>query len=278
MLRLILFLLLLIASVWFGLEVVRHPGYLLLVYQPWMVQMPLWFALLGAIIVLVIFYLLIDSVEQFQFLCFKLKNWWRLRREHQSYSKTQQGFVTLIEGRWKKAETLLISGAKQSVEPLMNYLGAAKAAEEQGAFDRSDRYIQKAYSVAPRAGLAIGLTQADLELSQNKLEQAQATLNRLRQTDPDHPGVLKRLERVHVRLADWPNLLVMLPSLRRAKVLTREQTEQFETHIYGEMLQHANKKSLDDIHQLWNQIPKNIKKNAFVVCAYVKQLLRLLSR
>ena len=45
--RLILFLLFLIASVSFGLVVVRHPGYLLVVYQPWMVQMPLWFAILG---------------------------------------------------------------------------------------------------------------------------------------------------------------------------------------------------------------------------------------
>ena len=41
---LIIFLVLLVASVWLGMEVGRHPGYLLVVYQPWMVQMPIWFA------------------------------------------------------------------------------------------------------------------------------------------------------------------------------------------------------------------------------------------
>ena len=73
--RLIIFLLLLIASVWLGLEIIWHPGYLLVVYQPWMVQMPLWFALLSVIIFLVLFYLLIDSIDRLQFLWYRLKNW-----------------------------------------------------------------------------------------------------------------------------------------------------------------------------------------------------------
>ena len=44
--RLIILLLFLVLSVWFGLTFLRHPGYMLVVYQPWMVQMPLWFALM----------------------------------------------------------------------------------------------------------------------------------------------------------------------------------------------------------------------------------------
>ena len=274
MLRLIIFLILLVASVWIGLMVAQHPGYLLMVYQPWIVQMPLWFAILSLIIIFIVFYLLIDSIDRFYFLMFRIKNWLRIRREHQSYSKTQHGLATLIEGRFKKAEKLLISGAKQSIEPLMNYLGAAKAAHEQGEYERRDDYIQKAYQIAPSYDLAIGLTQAELELSQDQLEQAQATLNRLRQIAPRHPGVLKLLEKVYVRLADWQNLLALLPNLRKAKLLNNEQAAQFEKNIYCEILQGASKKTLDEIHQIWNEMPKSAKKNPDVVCAYIKQLLR----
>src|SRR5436190_2914368 len=105
--RLIIFLLFLVASVWIGVEVVRHPGYLLVAYQPWMVQMPLWFAILTLVVCFGLFYFLIDSIDRLGFLWFKLKNWLHIRREHKSYSKTQQGLSALIEGRWKKAERLL---------------------------------------------------------------------------------------------------------------------------------------------------------------------------
>lgn len=276
--RLILFLILLVASVWFGLAIVQHQGYLLLVYRPWMVQMPLWFALLSVIIILGLFYLLIDSIDQIQFLWFRFKNWLRFRKERRAYSKTQHGLALLIEGRYAKAERLLLAGVNQSVEPLINYLNAAKAAHEQGAFERCDNYIKKAYQVAPAADLAIGITQAELELSQDKLEHAVATLNHLRQTSPRHPRVLKLLEKVYVRLGDWQNLQNLLPSLRKAKLLTAEQLEQFEKNIYCEMLRAAHHKNIDELRQYWNSLPKHIRKNPEVIHAYVSQLLRFTDR
>lgn len=271
--RLILFLLFLVASVWFGLEMMRHPGYLLIVSQPWMVQMPLWFALITAFFTFLLFYFLLDSIDRFQFLCFRFKNWLRFRREQQSFSKTQQGLSCLIEARWKKAERLLLKGANQSSEPLINYLGAAKAAHELGAFDRRHAYIQKAYKIAPKADLAIGLTQAQLELSQDQLEQAEATLNYLRQQYPRHPRVLKLLERVYVRLADWKSLEELLPGMRKAKLINAEQMEHFEKNVYCEMLHDYTCKSIVELNQMWENIPRHIRKNPDVVYAYVKKLV-----
>ncbi len=274
MLRLIIFLFFLLVSVWLGVELVRHPGFLLIVYQPWMVQMPLWFALLSVIFFLSLFYFLIVSIDGLGFLWYRLKNWSRLRREHQSYSKTQQGLCALIEGRWNKAERLLLKGVNQSFEPLINYLAAAKAAHEQGAYDRRDNYIQKAYQIAPKADLSIGLTQAELELKQDSLEQAAATLNHLRQSSPRHPRVLKLLEKVYVRLADWKNLQSILPTMRKAKIITSFDYELFEKNIYCEILRASSAKRLSDLRLIWGKIPRYLKKNPDVMCVYVKQLSR----
>lgn len=270
--RLIIFLLFLVASVWAGVEVVRHPGYLLVAYQPWMVQMPLWFAILSLIVCFGLFYFLIDSIDRLGFLWFRLKNWLHIRREHKSYSKTQQGLSALIEGRWKKAERLLLAGVNQSFEPLINYLAAAKAAHEQSAFDRRDRYIQQAYQVAPNANLAIGLTQAELEIKQDKLEQATATLTHLRQDSPRHPRVLKLLEKAYVRSADWEHLKLLLPSMRKAKMLTSKEYELFEKNIYCEILRTSSGKRLSDVRLIWNQMPRYLRNNPDVVYAYVTQL------
>lgn len=272
--RLVLFLILLVASVWIGIEVSRHPGFVFIAYQPWMVQMPLWFAFLALFVTFTLFYFFIHFLDLFHFWWFKFKNWLRFRREHKSYSKTQHGLSLLIEGRWKKAERLLLAGVNQTMEPLMNYLGAAKAAQEQAAFARRDSYIQKAYEVAPHDDLAIGLTQAELQLEQDQLEQAAATLNRLRQSSPRHPRLLKLLEKVYVRLGDWDSLQALLPSLRKAKLLTAEQLEQFEKNLYCEKLRINHTKTLDELRKEWNDLPRYIRKNPDVVCEYVKQLSR----
>lgn len=268
------FLCLLIISVWLGIEIVQHPGYLLLVYKPWMVQMPFWFALLSLIVLFFLFYLLIDSIDRFQFMWFRLKNWLQFRREHQFYSKTQQGLSALIEARWKKSEKLLIAGVNQTGEPLMNYLGAAKAAHEQQAYDRRDAYIQTAYKIAPNADLAIGITQAELELEQNKFEQAAATLNHLKQVAPRHPRVLKLLEKVYIHLGDWKGLRAIIPNMYKAKLITAEETELFEKNIYCEMFRSATNKSLSEIKEMWDNVPRVQAKNPDVVYEYIKQLQR----
>jgi HemY protein len=170
MLRLFIFLFFLIASVWFGIEVMQHPGYVFIVYQPWMVQMPLWLCILGLIFGFGILYIIFNSVERLQFLWYRIKSWLRFRREHRYFSKTQQGLTMLIEGRWKKAERFLLAGVNQSVEPLINYLGAAKAAHEQKAYERRDRYIRQAYEAEPNADLAIGFRSRSVRASSRDLE------------------------------------------------------------------------------------------------------------
>lgn len=272
--RLILFLLLLVASVWGGIIIARHPGFLFIAWQPWMVQMPLWFAALSLLVIFILFYVVIHFIDLFHFWWFRLKNWLRFRREQKSYSKTQHGLSLLIEGRWKKAERLLLAGVNQTLVPLMNYLGAAKAAHEQAAFARRDSYIQKAYEIAPHDDLAIGITQAELQIEQDQLEQAAATLNRLCRSSPRHPRVLKLLEKVYARLSDWKNLQSLLPNLRKAKLLTAEQFAQFEKNLHIEILRSGHAQSLEELQKMWNEMPRYIRKNPDVVCEYVKQLGR----
>lgn len=272
MLRLFILLIFLLASVWLGITAINHPGYLLIFYQPWMIQMPLWFAVLAAVIFIVLFYLLIDSIDRLYLLGYRIRNWFKFRRENKFYSKTQQGLTALIEGHWKRSEQLLLAGTNQSLEPLVNYLGAAKAAQEQNAPERRDTYIKDAYKVAPKADLAIGLTQAELEIKQDQYERALATLNNLRITHPRNPQLLRLLERVYVHLANWNELKNLLPSLRKAKIITSEQAATFEKNIYCEIFKNANHASLEELHANWNQVPRSIKKNPDVVYEYVKEL------
>lgn len=270
--RILILLAFLAASIWLGLLIVHHPGYLLLVAQPLMVQMPLWFAAVAFVVVFGLFYILIDSLDRLHFWWFSIKNWLRLRRVRQSYSKTQMGLALLLEGRFAKAERLLIKGADQG-EPLMNYLGAARAAQALHAIERRNLYLIKAMKIAPNAELAIGLTQAELDIEEKQFKQAEEVLERLRSLSRRHPAVLKLLEKVYVHLGEWDKLLLILPDMRKAKVLTQEQVDQFEKNIICEKLKAAGTKDRAELQRAWDQLSRSQRKNPSIVTAYVEQLV-----
>jgi len=272
--RLFIVLIFLIASVWFGVTLMRHPSYLLIAYQPWMVQMPLWFALLSLLILFGVFYLLIDSIDRANFFFYRVRNWWKLRREHKAYSNTQRGITYLIEGRWKKAEKFLLAGLNQTTEPLINYLGAARAAQAQQAYDRRDEYIQKAYKVAPKEEVAVGIMQAELQMGQGQFEHAEATLQQLQQLSPNHPRVLFLLEKVYTHLGDWKQLQAAIPKLRKASVLTKEQESLFNKNLAIEVLKNTPFAHLEDLQHSWDGLPKAVRQNPDVVYAYALQLKR----
>lgn len=270
--RLIVFLVFLVTSVWLGLTVLKHPGYVFVVYQPWMLQMPLWVALLGFIIFFGTFYALIDSLDQINLWWFRFKNWIQWRREHRAYSKTQHGLALLIEGRWAKAERLLVSGVKNTIDPLMNYLGAARAAQALGAIDRRDTYLRDAHQSAPEAELAIGLTKAELQCEQHQLEQAAATLTRLLNLSPRHPRVLALAEKVYVRLGDWKALLALLPKLRRSRFLSDAQTAVFEKNIACTLLSQPASLTLAELNACYDQLPRSVRKEPSVMTTYIEAL------
>lgn len=270
--RLVILLLFLVVSVWLGLNVLRHPGYVFVVYQPWMVQMPLWVVIIASILLFGTFYALLDSIDRIQFAWYRFKNWLQWRREHKAYSKTQHGLALLIEGRFAKAERLLLAGVKNTIDPLMNYLGAAKAAQALQAIDKRDQYLREAHRVAPDAELAIGLTKAELQLEQHQLEQAAATLNRLLALSPRHPRVLSLAEKVYVRLGDWKALQALLPKLRKYRVLSATQVSLFEKNIACILLAQPLSTSLKDIQTCYESFPRALKKNPEVILAYAHAL------
>jgi HemY protein len=264
------FLIILIVSVWIGLKVAADPGYALFAYQHWTMEMPLWFAVISFIVVVLLLYGILRFFDSIDFSLYRLKNWIKWRRKYKSYSKTNRGLVELIEGHWRSAEYYLLEGVTQSDAPLINYLAAAKAAQEQGAFDRRDNFLRKAHQCSPHAEIAIGLTQAQLQLEQGQLEQALATLGHLQSIAPKHVVVIKLLEKVYIRLSDWNGLLKLLPSLRKAKIINDENLAKLEAHTYQELLRSVAHKpdALRNIHQVWVGMPKKVQKNPVVIYTY----------
>ena len=271
--RFIIFLLIFIASIFVGLKIAEDPGFAFFSYKQWSAEMPLWFAVLSIIVTFFLGYLVLRIINGLDFSLYRFRNWRKWRRKYKAYSKTNRGLVEMIEGNWAHAERDLLEGIPQSDAPLVNYLAAAKTAHERGAFEKRDAYLRNAQSIAPESELAIGITQATLLINQGQILQAQATLDQLRSIAPKQKVVLKLLERVYVHQGDWRALLVLLPNLRKTKLITPDEAHELEKKIYVELFNATANQPLATIQELWDRTPKRLRQEPLVIAAYVKQLL-----
>ena len=112
----------------------------------------------------------------------------------------------------------MIQALPNTDTPLLNYLTAARAAQKMGDSKLRDHYLREAQHSMPDAKIAVELTQAQLQLANNQWEQALATLRHLHDLAPHHPYVLKLLMNLYKEIRDWPQLIAILPDLRKNKL------------------------------------------------------------
>lgn len=267
-------LLALAASVFLALFLKEDVGYVLISYGHWTVEASLALFLVLNIGVFVALYLSLRSFFRVRGVPGSLHNW----RAKRSITKAQvtltQGLIELAEGNWQQAEKSLLKHVHESKTPLLNYLAAARAAQLQGSDERRDQHLQLAHESMPTADIAVGLTQAELQLDHNQHEQALATLNHLRSLSPKHAYVLKLLAKLYETLGEWSNLQQLLPELKKRKLEEPETLKQLEIKTHIEMMrsigQSGGNKSLTNY---WRTLPSALRGNIDLMDAYAHSLM-----
>lgn len=203
----------------------------------------------------------------------KTLGWFGGRKSLKARQKTIDGMIALSEGHWKTAEDLLNKSANANNTQLINYLGAARAAQHQGNIERRDHYLKLAAQSEPDAQMAVGLTQVELQISSKEYESALAGLNHLKSLNANHPFVLKLLHRVHVQLNDWTAIIELLPKIKKHGVFNDEKFQQIELQAWQQRFKRATNKSADKILALWDLLSKPLKKDSQIVEVYVSALI-----
>ncbi len=259
-----------------GIVVKQDSGYVLLSIGYYTVEMSFTFLLLMIFVVFFILYFIMRlSIRTYRFPG-EVKSWNQQRYGRRAQSAMTRGLLEISEGNWKVAEKRLIKYAKKSEAPLLNYLAAARAAQLQGEHERRDAYIRLAHENMPSADIAVGLTQAELQLADHQLEQALATLRHLRSVAPKHTYVLRLLRRLYEQLGDWDHLLELIPELRKRKVGTIEDLRQLECKTYRSLLKQASQvKGESQLKQVWSTIPKSLKIDGDLVTDYAEHLKKI---
>jgi len=208
----------------------------------------------------------------------KIPDYLGLRYQRRQAEKARNGLVKglieISEGRFATAEKILLKQVEHSDTALLNYLIAARSAQQQGAYERRDEYLRLAHESTPSADIAIGITQAELQLAHQQYEQALATLNHLQEISPRHAYVKKLLARVYQQLGDWANLVEVLPDVRKSSLMAETQMQQFEVEAYTGLLDDSIKlQDAEKISSVWKQIPKKLKEDIDLLYLYIDYLV-----
>lgn len=264
----IILLIFLIAAVWLGVKLAQDPGYILIAYQHWTIEMPLW---LGIVLSTLTFLVLYGIFRFFHHLKRTGKYWqfWSKKwRKQRAIEKTYRGFLDIVNGRFKSGEKKLSHAASDSPLSLINYLTAAKAAFFQKAYARSENYLNQALEKEPDAAIAIGITKATLEVEAKAWKDALETLKPLDIEAPHNANVIMLLKVVYQNLPAWKDLIDLLPRLKKSPLENKDSIRDIEYEAYLEWL----KNSPSDV-TIWSKIPRHLKQDPAFVYTHAEKLI-----
>jgi HemY protein len=186
----------------------------------------------------------------------------------------------LVDGELEKAERLLAAAGEEGDWPLVAWLLAAEAAQEQDKVDVSQQYLEQA-SADRRGRLVAGLMKARFALDDGHPEQARSELKVLADMAPRNKRILNTYAEVLERQKDWQTLCGLMPRLKRA--FGENDQARRERKAWLAWLQETARKPgfndadsrREELRKLWKDVPVRLKNDPAMVARYAGFLAQL---
>jgi len=263
-------------AVGLALVSMNDPGYVVLSRDPYVVRLPLLMFVLLIGLAFVLLYLLFNFLAGLFRAPKRYGKWRDQSNENSAHKHTMLGYAGLIEGNWSKAETSLLKKLEHNKTPLMNYLGAAYAAQQQGNLAGRNQYLDEALEKHAGQSLAIDLTRARLLYQAGEIPESRNCLEDLRKRAPRNVAVVRLLADTYNELGDWTSLSALAPTMKKLKAFPEEELNKREQLAYDNIVGSPAllQGDADRPAATWKSLPKNKKKEPEMIAGYVRQLIK----
>ncbi len=270
---LILFLALLVMAALVAGIASESPGYVLLAFHDWSLETSFIVFIIALVACVLGLYLVAGLLAAILHLPLRIARWRLKWQRDRAESSLNRGMVALHEGRWAVAEKEFLKNIKPSHTPMLNYLGAARAAHLLGALERRDALLRQASQAGQRAPLVAGLVQSEMLLEQGEYAQAASILTQLRQETPDHPRLLRLLVQAYEGLGTWEALEDLLQEVQRQSVMDEAGLEDLTRRVYANLLKvYDQKYDQATLLRLWERMPKRVRQDEALIKTYADLL------
>lgn len=246
----------LVAAVGLSLLAGSNDGYVLIVQPPYRAEISLNLLLILLVVGFFVLHAVLRLVQYTLNLPQNVRDYKSEQRRKQAHASLLEGLHAIVEGRYAKAEKAAASALDLGEDPALSALVAARAAHKMKLLGKRDYYLAEAERLAPEAGVARLLTQAELLLDERLYAQAQRVLQQLDKLEPNHVPALRLQLKVHQRLGQWEQVLAVLHQLEKRAAIEPLHLQQVQFHAHLQLLQ-RRAANAEDLLAYWNKLPEN---------------------
>lgn len=232
-----------------------HPdtGYVLISAGPWVIETSLAALLVSVALFFLLVYLALRLLGVAIRLPRSLREAIDRRRSDRARSAFASGLLSLFSGEWKRAEVELMRRAADHDAAYLNYLAAARAAQQLDAPDRRDHYLRLAALHKPELEVATLLTQAELLRRRGEHAAVKDAALRLRQKDPSHAYAYELLVESQAALGEWEAVRALLQEPLAQSALGGSRRDTLNLQSLHALMQAAVEAArLDRLKALWD--------------------------
>src|SRR5690606_17014035 len=166
-------LLVFVAAVGLALLLRDHSGNVLVIAQPWRIELSLTLAVLLILAAFIILYVVLRVLAWISGGPERFRSWRSLRAENRDHHLLENGWINVLEGRYTEAEkelSKLLGRTRSSNRKVLAGLASARASHHLGEFTRRDQALALAQDAAgndPRLREAAATVAAEMYLDQN---------------------------------------------------------------------------------------------------------------
>jgi len=247
------------------------PGYVVLVYPPWRMEI----SFIG--FVLAVVGMIVGGIVllRLAMLTLNLPSIVREQRERRAARKRDENFVSGLrayaEYRYQDAEQSLGQWLGDEARIGLARVLAARAAQEMRAVAQRERHIQEATEHG--AELAAQLFEAEARLDAKDATAALVAINRAKEMAPQHTALLRLELKARQMTGQWDEAERLLDALIRSNALELGVAAQSRRMVYAENLK---RRAEDDrgLLEYWKKIQADFKADPWVARAGARAFMQ----
>ncbi|CAM5203478.1 HemY protein OS=Castellaniella defragrans OX=75697 GN=HNR28_002318 PE=4 SV=1 [Castellaniella defragrans] len=250
-------LIVLAAAVGLALVLHDHSGNVLIIAQPWRIELSLALAVVLALVCFVVLYGLVRCLYWLGSSPNRLRAWRGRRAQRRDTELLESGWINVLEGRYVQAEkdlSTLLAHTRSPDRKVLAGLSAARALHLLGEYARRDQVLHQAQEGAgqdSRLRQAVDTVTAEMFLDQGRAEEALVLLEPWQDASSRFLHGTRLLLRAHRQLGHTDRVYALTRLLLRRSAIDRTQAHQFICEAAAQRLAEVN-----DVgwKSLWNDL------------------------
>lgn len=222
-------LLVFVAAVALALLLRDHSGNVLILVQPWRIELSLTFTVLLLIGSFLLLHLLLRAITWVGASPGRFRSWRNIRAQKRDQNLLESGWMKILEGRYEQADkdlARLLGKTRSRASKVVAGLASARAAHQLNEYSRRDEILNRARTHAQddvRLREAVAVVAAELYLDEQRAEEALVLLQPLQDASSRYFHAARLLLRAHRQLGNDDRVFELARILQRRGAINAAQ-------------------------------------------------------